>query len=260
MKTILAAVAILVVLVEGMPVASAGSYPTDEELRTLPPFCTWKLRGGKADLDRGFALLGEQFKNAHHYCAGLNHINRYYRAVGSPGAKSFLHEAVNEFTYMVEHLVPSSTLAGASYLGRATAYALWGRDGEAMQDYQAAVRHDPRLVRAYIAWADLLAERKLPQDALKVVTEGLRWNPGSRDLQNRYEKLGGKLPYPEPVVAQGKASAPADAQPNGPSPSNGDPKPADSGTSPALRAAPPQPNAAGANPDKPYCRFCPDEP
>lgn len=226
-----------------------ASYPNDMELRVLPRFCFWKLRGGKAEFEQGFALLGEQFKNSHHYCAGLNFLNRYYRSPVSPEAKSVLHFAINEFTYMVEHLVPNSSLAAESYLGRATAYALSRRDGEAMRDFQTAVRYNPRLAGAYVAWADFLVERKLREDALKVVTEGLRWNPGHRALENRYTTLGGKLPYPEPVAASGSPALPDSG---GKAP---EPAPAAS-----TQSVEPEPKATTTDPDRPYCRFCPDQP
>lgn len=252
MNNMRVALGLAIILITGSAHAGDGFNPTDTELKSLPAFCTWKLRGGRAEINQGFALLGEQFKNSIHYCAGLNFLNRYYRSPTSPGARSFLHFAIDEFTYMVEHLVPNSTLAAESYLGRATAYALSKRDAEAMRDFRQAAQHNPRLARVYVAWADFLTERKQQAEALKVVSEGLRWVPDSTALRTRYERLGGKLPYPEPVVA-----AETGKQENPDPPPAAKPEPAASEAKPAV-PEPASPQAA--DPDRPYCRFCPDQP
>lgn len=236
-----------------------ASYPTDVELKRLPPFCTWKLRGGAAEYQQGTDLLGEQFKNSHHYCAGLNFVNRYYRSPVSGDGKSMLHFAINEFTYMVDHLVPNSSLAGESFLERGVAFALSKRDAEAAGDFQQAVIHNPRLAKAYVGWADFLADRKRREEALKVVAEGLHHVPDSRPLQRRYESLGGKLPYPEPVIAveplkeESTERRKDDELPSHQAVPAAIPDP----SAPSTRATQEPPPASSENKSS-YCRFCPD--
>lgn len=225
------------------------SYPNDAELRLLPPFCTWKLRGGAAEYKLGFGLLGEQFKNSHHFCAGLNFLNRYYRAPTGPDAGAMLHRAENEFTYMIDHLAPNSSLGAESFMYRGMVRGLAKKDSAAAADLVRAIALDPRLAKAYLALADFYAARKQQGEALRVVSEGLRHAPASRALQRRYTELGGKLPYPEPLVVEA-APAPPPASPSAPPAvemapaASGDPRSAVD--SPALGA-------------KPWCRFCPDE-
>jgi tetratricopeptide (TPR) repeat protein len=205
--------------------------------------------------------LGEQFKNSHHYCTGLNFLNRYYRSPVSGDGKSMLHFAINEFTYMVDHLVPNSSLAGESFLERGVAFALSKRDAEAAGDFQQAVIHNPRLAKAYLGWADFLADRKRREEALKVVTEGLRHVPDSRPLQRRYESLGGKLPYPESVIAvaplkEGSTeSRKAEELPS----HQAVPAAIPDASAPSTRATQ-APSPASSENKRPYCRFCPDEP
>lgn len=150
------------------------------------------MRGGNAERKLGFKLLGEQFKNSHHYCAGLNFLRRYYRNPSGPDARSFLHMAVNEFTYMIEHLVPNSSLAGHSYLARGKAHMLAGEDSLALKDLREAVRYNPRLSAAYAAWANLLAKLGLTADAAKVLRQGLEQRPGSKLLKRRLTQLEGE--------------------------------------------------------------------
>lgn len=259
MKSVAMMVCGLVFMVVTPARAVDASYPTDAELKRLPPFCTWKLRGGAAEYQQGTALLGEQFKNSHHYCAGLNFVNRYYRSPASAEGKSMLHFAINEFTYMVDHLVANSSMAGESHLERGVAFALSKRDAEAARDFQQAVIHNPRLAKAYLGWADFLADRKRRAEALKVVTEGLRHVPDSRPLQRRYESLGGKLPYPEPVVAV----APLKGGPTESRKEEGQPSPQavpatiPDPSTPATRATQAPPPAPSENTSS-YCRFCPE--
>jgi len=214
-------------------------------------------------LQTGISMIGPQFQNAHHYCFGLNYLNRYYSAPVGARAKSNLSIAHNELTYMVEHLYPNSSLAGEIFLHRGIVNSLMKNDTEALLDLQQAISRKPTLVKAYLTLADYYSERKLRDKALPVVTEGLRYAPNSKGLRRRYQELGGKLPYPVPVVAQPEPEitvdkpAEVDAGTNAASPKvdAGD----ISARSATDKAADKEtPNQGASN--KPHCRFCPDEP
>ena len=80
---------------------------TAHEVRQLPTYCQVKYReqhGDAAARSQGMALMGPQYANVHHYCDGLNYLNRYYRHIGGQDAASYLSFAINEFTYMVDHM------------------------------------------------------------------------------------------------------------------------------------------------------------
>lgn len=173
--------------------------PTAQELKRLPPFCAWKFSGNPAAMKRGFARLGEQFKNSHHFCSGLNYLSRYYKSPYGPDAKADVSFARNEFTYMIEHLVPNSSLAAESYLYRGIAYQIMRQDNAAIADFTQAIRYKPTLAKAYIRLADYFSDHGQKSKALEIVSEGLRHSPNSRGLKRRYLTLGGKKPFPKPV-------------------------------------------------------------
>jgi hypothetical protein len=145
---------------------------------------------------------------AHHYCIGHNYLNRA-RASQSPRDKMRNYGgAVGEFSYMILHDTPGSVLTAESYMQRGIARIILKQDGEAAGDLVQAISRDPRLERAYLALADLYADRKQRAEALEVVTNGLRHVPSSEGLKLRYRDLGGQPPFPEPV-ARKEAGAPS---------------------------------------------------
>lgn len=253
----------------GIPTANAAEWsaPTDLELKRLPAYCTvsaQRLRGDKAAAESGFAQLGEQFKNVQHYCWGLNFLNRYYGSTSSEIARSNIKFAFDEFTYMADHMVQDSSLAADIFLQRGIVQSLMKRNTEAITDLNKALSYNPRSAKAYLTMANLLENMKQQGKALEMVTEGLRHVPESKVLKRRYEELGGKLPYPEPVVAQTKPEVRTD---------NPKPKEADSETTGANPQAQTSNNSAeepaadkGAEKEtstedastKRWCRFCVD--
>jgi tetratricopeptide (TPR) repeat protein len=163
------------------------------------------------------------------------------------------------------------------YYYRGVTYRLMGRDAEAMADFLKSINLDQKYARSVTELADLY-ERKIldRKKALELVTEGLRHSPSSKVLQRRYEKLGGKLPYPEPYaqqpvqeppVVQDKGSAlpeqrpgqektlkqEAPASPMQPTISTEQPSMASSAEKPVNPE--PQQTPLGM-PSNPWCRFC----
>jgi tetratricopeptide (TPR) repeat protein len=180
--------------------AGYQTYPTDSELSSLPPFCRVKLRGSptSAEWQSALASFGADFGHVHHYCTGLNFINRSYRTSDVQEKRFYLQSAVSELGYMFTHAKPDFVLMPDIYLNQALAYSLMKDRGNAIIDLEKAISLNHGLAKAYIMLADLQMDLKLRSDALRTVTEGLHYVPNSNSLKKRYVELGGKLPYPEP--------------------------------------------------------------
>lgn len=229
--------------------------PTEEETRMLPPYC-----GGPGGGDWK-AILGPEIGFNNHTCYGINFLNRYYRARQSWQKKQYLQNALGDFNYSVNHLSPGFKLMPEILYYRGLTLRLMGREAEAMADFLKSIQLDPKYARSVAELADLydskLANRK---KALELVTEGLRHNPTSRELQRRYERFGGKPPYPEPYAARATPENPPPAAPPA-APAT----PAPVATEPVARpgaeatpaVTPAQPVTPGS-PTNPWCRFCPD--
>jgi tetratricopeptide (TPR) repeat protein len=248
--------------------AADTGYPNDSELRSLPEYCQVKLRQkpGDAGYSTWLGILGPDFIHTHHFCAGLNFINRHYKARSAYDKKYYLTAALPEFGYMVTHAAPTYSLMPDVYMNRGVALSKLGRDGEAIVDFQKAIELNPKLPRAYAMVGDYYAERKLTNRALAAITEGLKQAPDSKMLQRRYLELGGKKPFPEPYAPP--ASEQLDTAQHGSQTSPNQTK----GTADTTKETTVQPEVKAAETDpttspptqpigtssNPWCRFCPD--
>lgn len=259
-------IGIIAWLILCIPVAYAveWSEPNAQEVKRLPDFCMVKYRehhGEPGALREGRDLMGPQFNNVHHYCNGLNFINRYYRQLGGQDAGSILSLAINEFTYMVDHPTPESPIRAEIFLQRGIAYSLARQYPEAANDLQRALTLNPKLVRAYSTLADNFEKIKARDKALEIVTEGLHQIPDSKALKRRYDELGGKQPYPE-AAAIAPSPAPQQAEPQE-RPGNPATDQEPSGETSSFKEV--QPEAAAqsgvsttppSDSKGPWCRFC----
>lgn len=242
--------------------ADYQAYPTDAELDSLPAYCRIKLRHrfDSPEYKKAQASFGPDFEHVHHYCAGLNFINRYYRTSDTETRKFFLKSSVGEFDYMVTHAKPEFSLMPEIYLSRGTSYSLMKKDFQAMNDINKALELNPRMIKGYRLLSEFYENIKQKQKALEVVTAGLQYNPDSKMLQSRYLELGGKLPYPEPIqqTMPEKEKEPAtDKKSNAEEKSSAD----NPDTSPPPSTQAPENSTDQpkiGSPSNPYCRFCTD--
>jgi tetratricopeptide (TPR) repeat protein len=239
-----------------------GLRPTPAEMPRLPDYCQAKfnLQRGSPVWNSWYSRLGESFNDIHHYCAGLNYVNRYWGARSTRDKNFYLERAVAGMDYLVKSHKPDFPLRAEMYSNRGEVYKLMGRPGEAVKDLNQAVASDPRMVRPYLQLADIYVKGKSASRALETVSEGLRHVPDSTALQRRYLELGGQKPYPDPIVA--KAAEPVPAQPETPASKPEaavDAAPASAAPATAQSAAQIESPPAIGTPKNPYCRFCPPE-
>lgn len=257
---------LLMFIVPAPVFATVVGYPTDVELASLPQYCYVKLRNkfGGPEYQSWKGILGADFIHTHHFCAGLNFMNRYSKAYTAYDKQFYLKSALTEFGYMIDHAAPTYSLMPEVYLNRGTAFSKLGKINEAMSDFRKAIELNPRLPKAYTMMADFCVEKKLQDMALATITEGLRYAPNSKMLQRRYVELGGKKPFPEPYE-----QAAVDVQPSTektekalPAQSKEDSdnmvKSAPDPMKPQSRAQQSQPGQAIGVPGNPWCRFCTD--
>lgn len=222
--------------------------PTAEETKMLPAYCQapdhWK------------SILGSAVVWNNHTCYGINRINRYYKSRTSQEKRDNLQTALGDFNYSVNKLPPDFALMPEIFMYRGITYGLMDRVGEAVADLHKAISLDPKLTRAYNELATVYESRLAqPKKALEIITEGLRHNPGTTLMQRRYTRLGGKLPYPEPL----SRAEPAVAE-TPPIPAQGAVPEAAPAVVPVEKAdaVPDTEKPKIGSPTNPHCRFCPD--
>lgn len=190
----------------------------------------------------------------HHYCDGLRFYNRALSSMRNRNEFNFnIKESLDGFDYVLKHTAPDFHMRPHVTAEKARVLALAGRKIEAVSLYAGVVQQTPNFVPAYLFLADHYANSNRTK-ALELVSQGLRHNPATKSLQRRYRELGGKLPYPEPLVK---------ADPMVPEPQvTTEPAAAEKESSAlsvptsdaAVEAEPPK----IGSPTNPYCRFCVD--
>lgn len=239
----------LMLLASGSAAATKLSFvPDAQEMALMPPYCKVKFTApqGSPEWQAWRDRIGENFIDIHHYCVGLNYVNRYWGAHNALDRGYYLKNAMDNFNYMVKAAKPGFPLLSELYSNRGDVFKLEGQPGQAIEDYNHAIASNPQATRPYLQLIDLYESQKLREKSLKVATEGLRNDPGSKALQRRYLELGGKRPFPKPTRTEASAPAPVSQ----PETSASEP------VSPVDTSDEPQPKIG--SPTNPYCRFCPD--
>ncbi|HEY9099973.1 MAG TPA: hypothetical protein VIN38_13995 [Thiobacillus sp.] len=237
------------------PVMAAWE-PSAADMAALPPYCAAKF-GERAnpELARTWrSSMGDDFIHIHHYCAGLNFLNRS-RSMPSSKTRDVLGAVVREFDYVLTHASPDFYLRSEILMNRGIALSRAKRKGEAVGNLLKAIELDPKQSRAYMALADLYADQNNRSKALETATEGLRHNPDTKSLQRRYRELGGKMPYPDAIEPAVNAQAEPD-QPSAATTTSA----AQVDSVPSAVSTPEEPFVAPppiGTPKNPYCRFCP---
>jgi len=244
--------------------ALAAWEPDAQELKSLPPFCTPKILNN--DPAHVGAQFGEGWGHMHHYCYGLNFINRYYRSRDAAFKKFSLKNAIGNFDYMLDHTSENYFMRGQFLLEKGRVMILMGNKPQGLGEVLRALSYDPTLEAGYRFLADYYSELGKKDEALKWATTGLKHIPGSKSLQRRYKELGGKEPFPEPINKPDPQVVQA-PQVKGDE-SNVDTltqnhiqaevQPESNPASPKLEST--QETAAPkiGSPKNPFCRFCPD--
>lgn len=250
-------------------VSAIGNFkPSPAELAALPAFCAPRAQayGNQSDhpeVKPWLAIYGQDWIHMHHFCAGMNYINRSYRSASRPEKENNLRNAVRELDYTVKNSRPDTKLFAEILMTRGQALQGLQRTPEASRDLEKAIAIDPKLRRAYGVLADSYVALKQNDKALKVISEGIRHNPDATSLKRRYDELGGTKPYPPAYVADTPEPLPPPAE-SGAAGSQADSAAArETGAIEGQPAAEAHPPAAPVvvppigSPTNPYCRFCP---
>jgi len=208
----------------------------------------------------------------HHFCDCMRFTNRAVAKTGSSRDYE-LGRAIDGCDYVLSHTQPDFDMRGDVYLQKGKALRMAGKDSLAAAEFIKALSINPDLVNARTALGDFYARIGKREEALNVISEGLKHVPDSKALQRRYTELGGKLPYPEPLKPEKPTMAPPTEElppasatdpsiEKTPNPEQKNPEtlpPNDTSATPKQPSSPPEPGSATpiGTPSNPWCRFCP---
>ncbi len=245
------------------------------EYAMLPSFCQKFATHLSPDLTHGSHLSPQErgitrgIGGLHHYCRIPVLRSRYFAERDQAKKAFLLTEIIDEANYVIRHSQPDAPMVGQVYLERARAYADRKQRAEAVKDYLQAIALAPKVASPYLELSRLFGDLGDKAKAMEYATAGLRHNPNSRGLRQRYLELGGKPPFPEPIEPAPQPPTPPAAPVPSPAPATppvtGDaveqperepvreqPRPRGPESAPPTGAQDGKPPAAN-----PFCRFCP---
>lgn len=176
---------------------------TESEQALLPRFCVVKLRDDNTSAEARTFIRQFGFDNwlhLHHYCYGLNAVNRSLKAGNLRDRNAQLQLAVGEYGYVLRNARPDFWMRPQLNVELGRILARLDRKPEAMSAFQAALQANPAYLAGYLALIEHLRSSGLPQQAREAAAEGLRHLPEAQRLQALYLELGGKRPFPVPIV------------------------------------------------------------
>ncbi len=196
MKKILFACCVVMEIYALHPVM-AGEMDRDlslAELRVLPGYCQVKWKYGEnrnaPEVQKWVSILGEDYVHIHHYCLGLNFVNRANRSFGNQSDTTYLlRKAEGNLIYVVKHTKESLVLLPEVYVQLGKVYVRQGKGGEAGAQFQKAIKLRDDYSPGYAALSDMYKGNNNRAEALRVVEEGLKHAPDSKSLKRRLQEL-----------------------------------------------------------------------
>jgi len=240
---------LLAIFSTNLPAVEAFA-PTQAELSNLPAHCSRRLKGVATPQDNA------NYPHGHHYCFGLNFVNRAMRSSNQNDRRFNLQSAKGEFGYVIDRIQKSHWLYPQIQTDLGRVLQKLNENGPALNAFNQAVLSNPTYEGAYAGLVEILQKTGDKSSVLEVVTTGLQHIPNSRYLRKIYLESGGKEPFPEPIVGS-KDQAPAAASDLGPDTpvSTVDAQPANDENPVGASASK---NSVNDTPEA-GCRFCPPD-
>lgn len=167
--------------------------PSVAELRLLPPYCKVKMgkRKTKAEITHWTQLLGEDvYIHIHHYCAGLNFLNRANKTFSDKQKKAFnLKRATTNIQYMLNHAPANNILRPDFHLSMGRVYLAKGENAKVVTELTTAIRTKPDYIKPYLELIDYYMKVNQVDRAKQILADGLGQKPGSKALKRRQKKL-----------------------------------------------------------------------
>lgn len=186
-----------------------------QELRALPAYCQvhiW-IYGGepvpampgrtleqtKAEFENWKKRLGwDGYMHTHHYCWGLGKLNRYYRHGFDKDRDTYLEMAVSDVNYTLAKAPANYALLPDMLIFRGKVYEMLNQPTAAVDDFQKAIKLNPKYEKAYIGLADIYKKHGQADVSGMIIQQGLKVIPNSKILAKHSTppSAGNKPPAP----------------------------------------------------------------
>lgn len=169
---------------------AATSERWQSNTQMLPQYCKDRIQGlDSAAFGKWRRTLGEAYIHIHHYCNGVYAEQKARSALDKRERERWLLTVVQEMQYVGRRCQARCVLYPELHTRWGWAMQARGQPVQAIEHFQLAIRSKPKYVPAYAKLSDVYVELKQPDEARRVLAEGLDAKPGSRMLQKRLRKL-----------------------------------------------------------------------
>jgi tetratricopeptide (TPR) repeat protein len=184
------------------PIHAEAQYKYEQSLmHMLPSYCRYtqdfinRFAGSDRNVEqeRWKASLGPTFIHMHHYCYGLMAINRAaFLAQDITESRFNLNNSVMEFDYVIERAPLDFAMLPEILTKKGESLLKLNRDGEAMFQFERAIKIKPDYEPAYAALSDYYKGIGQLPKAREWLEKGLSAAPRSKTLKQRLTELSRK--------------------------------------------------------------------
>lgn len=161
-----------------------------ENTQLLPQYCKDRAKGvGSAEFKKWRRTFGDVFPHIHHYCSGIYAEQKAKSTINERERKRWLKSVAGEMQYVSRHCPASCGLYPELQTRWGWALAADGQPSEGITHFQLAIRAKPKYSPAYAKLSDVYVKINQPDEARRILDEGLKAKPGSRMLQRRLKEL-----------------------------------------------------------------------
>jgi len=161
-----------------------------QDTQLLPPYCKDRVKGLQSpEFNKWRGTLGGVHIHIHHYCSGIYAENKARGTIDQQERKRWLRSVIGEMAYVSRHCSANCALYPELHSRWGWALAADGQTSEALGHFQLAIKAKPNYIPAYAKLSDLYLEINQPEEARRVLNQGLKAKPGSNMLKRRLKKL-----------------------------------------------------------------------
>jgi len=161
-----------------------------QNTQLLPPYCQDRAKGAQsAEFNKWRNTFGDAFIHMHHYCSGIYAEQQVRNTINKQEKQRMLRAVIAEMQYVSRHCSTRCVLYPELHSRWGWALGVSGQPVGAVEHFQLAIRAKPKYMPAYAKLSDIYIEINQPDEARRVLGEGLKAKPGSRMLQKRLKKL-----------------------------------------------------------------------
>lgn len=161
-----------------------------DDTRLLPQYCKDLAKGKfSPEWNRWRATLGGVQIHMAHYCSGVDSEQKAKITADKDKRKKWLQNVKHQMRYVSNNCPASCVLYPELHTRWGWALGEDGQTSEAIEHFQLAIGVKPDYTSAYAKLSDLYLKINKPDEARRVLDEGLKAKPGSRMLQRRLREL-----------------------------------------------------------------------